>query len=107
MIELAFLVIWNRLMNWGLAPVIARRSVAADGEVLRRFLCRPADQWRLARSVVDVVALQPARERCDARVRLPFGARLRAGLSVEARTARVLTSESSYGTEPSLGRHGS
>ena len=94
MIELAFLVIWNRLMNWGLAPIIATRTVAADGDVLRAFLCNPADQWRLASSVVDVVALRPAGDRCDAVLRFPLGARVRASLYVKvSRTARVLTTE--------------
>lgn len=93
MIELAFLVIWNRLMNWGLAPIIARRTVAADGDVLRAFLSTPADQWRLASSDVDVDALRPADDRCDAVLRFPLGARVRASLSVEPRTGRVLTTE--------------
>lgn len=97
MIELAFLVIWNHLMNWGLAPIIARRTVAADGDVLRTFLSNPANQWRLARGVADVGALQSAGERCDAQLRLPFGVRLRASLSVRRRTARVLTAELQLG----------
>lgn len=93
MIELAFLVLWNRLMNWGLGPIIARRTVAADGDVLRAFLSDPADQWSLASGDVDVAALQPAGDRCDAVLRLPFAARMRASLSVKPRTARVLTTQ--------------
>ncbi len=84
-------------MNWGLGPVLATRTVAADGDALRRFLSDPANQWRLARSFADVVALQAAGERCDARLRLPFGARLRTSLSIKPRTARVLTAEVQLG----------
>ena len=93
MIELAFLVIWKRLMNWGLEPIIATRTVAADRDVLRGFLSNPANQWRLAHGVADVRTLQPTDERCDARLRLPFGARVHASLTVGSRTARVLTAE--------------
>jgi hypothetical protein len=97
MIELAFLVIWNRLMNWGLEPIIATRTVAADGGILRGFLSNPANQWRLAHGLADVRTLQSTDERCDARLRLPFGARLHASLSVRSRTARVLTAELQVG----------
>ena len=44
MIELVFLALLNRLMNWGLAPVIATRTVAADAGTLHRFLSDPANQ---------------------------------------------------------------
>ncbi len=94
MIELVLLAFWNRLFNWGLAPVIATRTVAADGDVVREFLSDPVNQWRLASGFADVVGLQPAGARCDARLRLPLGARLRASLYVKgSRTARVLTAE--------------
>ena len=99
MIELVFLAMWNRLMNWGLAPIIATRTVAADGDVLRRLLSDPANQWRLASSFADADALQPAGERCEAQLRLPLGARARAAVQVRAsRSARVVTSELQLGS---------
>lgn len=48
MIELTFLALLNRLMNWGLAPLIATRTVAADLAALHRFLSEPANQLCLA-----------------------------------------------------------
>jgi len=47
MIELAFLALLHRLMNWGLAPVVATRTVAADAAALRRLLSDPAQELRL------------------------------------------------------------
>ncbi|HEV2773955.1 MAG TPA: hypothetical protein VGV90_00040 [Solirubrobacteraceae bacterium] len=47
MIELTFLALLNRLMNWGLAPLIATRIVPADAAALLRFLSDPAHQLRL------------------------------------------------------------
>jgi hypothetical protein len=47
MIELTLLVLLNRLTNWGLAPLIAARAVAADTAALHRFLSNPANQVRL------------------------------------------------------------
>ena len=47
MIELVFLALLNRLMNWGLTPLIATRTVAADAGTLHRFLSDPANQLRL------------------------------------------------------------
>jgi hypothetical protein len=98
MIELAFLAMLNRLMNWGLTPIIVTRIVAADGHALRAFLASPANQWRLATSFCDVVAVQPAGKCGDARLRLPFGARMNAGIHVKAsQSARVLSAELSLG----------
>src|ERR671921_195176 len=51
MIELVFLALLNRLMNWGLAPLIATRTVAADAGTLQQFLSEPANQLRLLRKV--------------------------------------------------------
>jgi hypothetical protein len=51
MIELVFLALLNRLMNWGLTPLIATRTVAADAGTLQRFLSEPANQLRLLRKV--------------------------------------------------------
>lgn len=51
MIELVFLALLNRLMNWGLAPLIVTRTVAADAGTLQHFLSEPANQLRLMRRV--------------------------------------------------------
>jgi hypothetical protein len=51
MIELVFLALLNRLMNWGLTPLIATRTVAADAGTLQQFLAEPANQLRLLRKV--------------------------------------------------------
>ena len=51
MIELVFLALLNRLMNWGLTPLIATRTVAADSGTLHHFLSEPANQLRLLRRV--------------------------------------------------------
>lgn len=51
MIELVFLALLNRLMNWGLTPLVATRTVAADASTLRHFLTDPANQLRLLRRV--------------------------------------------------------
>jgi hypothetical protein len=98
MIELAFLVILNRLANWGLAPIIATRAIAADGDALHALLSDPANQWRLATSFTRVAALQPAGDRCDARLRLPMGMRMAASLHVKpSRRGRLLTCEVLFG----------
>lgn len=94
MIELAFLVILNRLVNWGLGPIIATRTIAADRDTLHDLLCDPANQWRLATACANVAGLQPAGDRCDARLRLPLGMRVRASMQVKpSRKARLLTTE--------------
>ena len=51
MIELVFLALLNRLMNWGLTPLIATRTVAADAGTLHHFLAEPGNQRRLLRKV--------------------------------------------------------
>jgi hypothetical protein len=51
MIELVFLALLNRLMNWGLSPLIATRTVAADAVTLQQYLSDPANQLRLLRKV--------------------------------------------------------
>lgn len=48
MIEIVFLALVQRVMNWGLSPIIATRRVAAEMPVLRRLLSDPASQVRLA-----------------------------------------------------------
>jgi len=51
MIELVFLALLNRLMNWGVTPLIATRTVAADAGTLHHFLSDPDNQLRLLRRV--------------------------------------------------------
>src|SRR3954452_2817489 len=94
MIELAFVMLLNRLVNWGLAPIIVTRTMAADSDVLHGFLRDPANQWLLAASVGDVVALLPAGDRCDTRLRLPCGMRVPVSVQVKpSRRGRMLTAE--------------
>jgi hypothetical protein len=94
MIELAFVILLHRVANWGLTPVIVTRAVPADGHVLYAFLRDPVNQWRLAASFADIVRLQPAGDRCDAKLRLPCGMRLHASVQVKpSRRARLLTAE--------------
>jgi hypothetical protein len=94
MIELAFTIFLNNLVNWGLGPSIVTRTVAADGGTLHALLCDPVNQWRLATSFARVLALQPAGDRCDARLRLPFGVRVPASVHVKpSRRGRLVTSE--------------
>lgn len=87
MIDLALLVIANRVGGRGPGPIIATRILAANGDVLRDHLCSPANQWRLASTFADIVALRPAGERCDARLRLALGVRCHASLHVKANPA--------------------
>jgi hypothetical protein len=58
MIELVFLGLLNRLMNWGLTPLVATRTVAADAGTLHHFLSEPANQRRLLRRVPRGLELQ-------------------------------------------------
>jgi hypothetical protein len=51
MIELTFLALMNRLMNWGLAPVFATRVIAADAATLLALVADPAGQGRLLEGV--------------------------------------------------------
>jgi hypothetical protein len=94
MIELAFTILLNRLVSWGLGPIIATRTIAADRGALHALLCDPANQWRLASSFARVVTLQPAGDPCEARLRLPFGLRLLASMHVKpSRRGRLVTCE--------------
>jgi hypothetical protein len=94
MIELAFVILLNRLVNWGLGPIIATRTVPADGDALHALLRDPANQLRLAAGFVDVRALEHAGDRCDARLRLPLGMRSHASLHVKpSRKGRLVTCE--------------
>jgi hypothetical protein len=98
MIELAFVILLNRLVNWGLAPIIATRPVATDADPLYGLLSNPANQWRLAASFADVVALAPVGDRCDARLHFPLGMRVHASAHVKpSRTGRLVTTEVRFG----------
>jgi hypothetical protein len=59
MIELALLALLTRLTTWGLGPVIAERTVAADGDVLRDLLADPVNQRRLIGGVADMRVSAP------------------------------------------------
>lgn len=98
MIELAFIIPLNRLVNWGLGPIIVTRTIAADGAALHALLCDPANQWRLATSFARVVTLQSAGDRRDAGLRLPFGMRVPASVQVKpSRRGQLVTSEIGFG----------
>lgn len=51
MVELTLIALLNRLMNWGKAPVIATRTVAADAPALHALLSDRACQSRLVAGV--------------------------------------------------------
>lgn len=51
MFELTLLALLNSLTNWGTAPVIATRTVAADAPTVHALLCDPASQARLVAGV--------------------------------------------------------
>src|SRR5918997_4871899 len=98
MIELAFLVLLNRLSNWGLTPIIVTRTIPAGGDKLHGLVCDPANQWRPATRLADIAALEPAGDRCDAQLRLPMGARWHASVHVKpSRKGRLLTCEARLG----------
>jgi len=51
MFELTVLALLNSLMNWGTAPVMATRTVAADATTVRALLSDPANQACLVAGV--------------------------------------------------------
>lgn len=79
MIELAFLVLLNRLMNWGRTPVIATRAIAADAKQLLALVSDPAGERR----IIDGIGLrlrpqahvEPSRSERIVSVRLTLGRR--------------------------------
>jgi hypothetical protein len=98
MIELPFIILLNRLVNWGLAPIIVTRPIAADRRALHALLSDPENQWRLATTFTRVGALQPAGDRCEARLRLPFGLHVPASVQVKpSRRGRLVTCELRFG----------
>ncbi|MGH2944246.1 MAG: hypothetical protein ACRDLN_15890, partial [Solirubrobacteraceae bacterium] len=94
MIELAFVILLNRLASWGLAPIVVTRTSVADADALHGLLSDPANQWRLATAFAEVAGLHPAGDRCDARVRVPLRVRRHASMHVTpGRKRRLLTTE--------------
>lgn len=79
MIELAFLVLLNRLTNWGRAPVIATRAIAADASKLLALVSDPAGERR----IIDGIGLrlrphahvEPSRSERVVSVRVTLGRR--------------------------------
>lgn len=51
MVELTVLALLHRLENWGCAPVIASRVIAADAPTLLALVSDPRGQWRLVAGV--------------------------------------------------------
>lgn len=49
------LALSNSLTNWGLSPVIATRTVAADADDLSAAVGDPASQWRLVAGISPVL----------------------------------------------------
>jgi hypothetical protein len=58
MVELAALALVNGIVNWGRAPVIASRLVAADAATLSTLVADPACQWRLVDGVSPLLRPQ-------------------------------------------------
>jgi hypothetical protein len=79
MVELTFLALMNRLMNWGRAPVIATRCIVADAGTLLALVSDPANQWRLVDGVNPRLRpradVQPSRSKRLVCVRVQFGRR--------------------------------
>jgi hypothetical protein len=79
MIDLALVILFDRLLNWGLQPVIAGRVIAADAPTLRALVADPAAQWRLIDRVSarlrPQVNVEPGRSPRVVRVRVRLGRR--------------------------------
>lgn len=88
MFDLAVPTLRNQMTGWGYSPVIVARTLPADAATLYGFLSDPANQWRLAGPFADVVALRPAGVRCDAELRLAWGAGCHASAHVWPRSSR-------------------
>ena len=76
MIELTLLALINRLTNWGLAPVIVSRTVAADAATLRAMLPDAGGDQRLAGQRVWVTwMLTPGRGTTEVDLAVQFESR--------------------------------
>jgi hypothetical protein len=79
MVELTLLALMNRLMNWGRAPVIATRAIAADAATLLSLISDPASQRRIVDGVSPLLRprahVQPSRSKRLVSVRVQFGRR--------------------------------
>ncbi len=76
MIELTLLALINRLTNWGLAPVIVSRTVAADAATLRGVLPDAGGEQRLAGQRVWVTwLLTPGRGTTEVDLAVQFESR--------------------------------
>lgn len=79
MIELSFIALLNRLLNWGRAPVIATRVIAADAHVLLALVSDPAAQWRIVDGISARVRprayVEPLRSDRLVTVRVTLGGR--------------------------------
>lgn len=93
MIELALLAIFSRLMTWGLGPIIATRTVAADCDAVHAVLSNPANQARLGTGRAAADDPTPDAQRYDVPLRSPWGTVLPVSLQVSAPTRRVLKTE--------------
>jgi hypothetical protein len=60
MIRLTLYTLLHHLVSWGVRPLIATRTVAADAAALHRFLSEPANQLRLVSKHPRDVALHVA-----------------------------------------------
>ena len=79
MIELTFLALMNRLMNWGRAPVIASRTIAADAARLLTLISDPAVQRQIVEGASRPLRLrayvEPRRSKKLVSVRVQRGKR--------------------------------
>ena len=77
MVELTFIALMNRLMNWGRAPVIATRAIVADAATLLSLISDPASQWRIVENVSPRLRprahVQPSRSTGLVYVRVQLG----------------------------------
>jgi hypothetical protein len=74
MVELAFLVLLNRLTSWGRAPVIASGAILTDAATLLAIVSDPAGQWRIVEAISPhlrpTASVQPSTSKRIVRVRV-------------------------------------
>lgn len=63
MVELTLYILFHRLMNWVLAPLITTRTVAADAAAVSDLLAEPANELRLIGRAPRDVELRCSRGR--------------------------------------------